>query len=156
MKLIRCYHCDKYSSADLRDCPHCGAELVRYETAPVAGAGFAPIEAPTTATRWPSMPRSRGGSTWMWLVMGLGLGCCWLISMAYLMGGKLASDALVSFVLFAVVSVGGLAIYLLPTCVAMARGRRQATAIGVLNVLLGWTFIGWAIALVWACMRNRD
>lgn len=92
----------------------------------------------------------------MWLVMGLGLGCCWLICMAYLMGGKLASDALVSFVLFAVVSVGGLAIYLLPTCVAMARGRRQATAIGVLNVLLGWTFLGWVVALVWACMRDRD
>ena len=44
----------------------------------------------------------------------------------------------------------GLAIYFLPTIIAMARGKRNALAIFAMNLLLGWSFIGWAIALVWS------
>lgn len=44
------------------------------------------------------------------------------------------------------------AIYLLPFIVAMVRGKRNCLAILVLNLLLGWTLIGWVVALVWACM----
>lgn len=40
--------------------------------------------------------------------------------------------------------------YLLPTVVAHARGHRSEGAVFALNLLLGWTFIGWVIALVWA------
>jgi hypothetical protein len=38
--------------------------------------------------------------------------------------------------------------YFLPAY--LARNRSNFTAILVLNVLAGWTFIGWIIALVWA------
>lgn len=48
------------------------------------------------------------------------------------------------------------AAYFLPAIVANNRGHRNAMAIGVLNLLLGWTFVGWAIALVWACTDNVD
>jgi hypothetical protein len=42
-------------------------------------------------------------------------------------------------------------IYFLPTIIA---GRHHnSSAIFVLNLLLGWTFIGWVIALVWACTK---
>jgi hypothetical protein len=41
-------------------------------------------------------------------------------------------------------------IYLLPAAVAQVRRHHQTTAIVGLNLLLGWTFIGWAVALVWA------
>ena len=44
----------------------------------------------------------------------------------------------------------GLLLYVLPACVAERRGHRQTTAIFVLNLLLGWTFVGWVVALVWA------
>jgi Superinfection immunity protein len=40
--------------------------------------------------------------------------------------------------------------YLLPTLVALARHHRQRQAIAALNILLGWTFVGWVVALVWA------
>lgn len=40
--------------------------------------------------------------------------------------------------------------YLFPTLVALGRGKKNSLAIGVLNVLLGWTFLGWVVALVWA------
>lgn len=46
------------------------------------------------------------------------------------------------------------AIYFLPTTVAFLNRHHQKEAIAVLNVLLGWTLIGWAIALVWAFMRQ--
>ena len=42
----------------------------------------------------------------------------------------------------------GLLIYFLPTIVG--RRKRNAGAIFVLNLLLGWTLIGWVVALVWA------
>jgi hypothetical protein len=44
-----------------------------------------------------------------------------------------------------------LGVYFLPTIVA---GRHpNSSAIFVLNLLLGWTFVGWVIALVWACTK---
>lgn len=42
-------------------------------------------------------------------------------------------------------------VYFLPSIVAQMRGHRQLTAITVLNLFLGWTLLGWVIALVWAC-----
>ena len=50
--------------------------------------------------------------------------------------------------------LGALAIYLLPSLVAAARGKINSSAIFVLNVLLGWTVLGWIIALVWACTHD--
>jgi FtsH-binding integral membrane protein len=44
-----------------------------------------------------------------------------------------------------------LAGYFLPWMVAWVRSHHNSGAIGVLNLLLGWTFVGWVIALVWAC-----
>lgn len=42
------------------------------------------------------------------------------------------------------------AFYLLPLACAIWRGHPQGYAIITLNVLLGWTVIGWLAALVWA------
>jgi hypothetical protein len=44
----------------------------------------------------------------------------------------------------------GLAVYFLPTLIAMMRRKRNAPAIFVLNLFLGWSFIGWVVALVWS------
>ena len=44
-----------------------------------------------------------------------------------------------------------LSIYFLPSLVAWVRNHHQANAIAVLNLLLGWTILGWIAALVWAC-----
>jgi hypothetical protein len=40
--------------------------------------------------------------------------------------------------------------YFLPTIIAFARNKRDTAAILLLNLLLGWTVIGWVVALVWA------
>ena len=43
-----------------------------------------------------------------------------------------------------------LGLYLLPSIIAERRRHGDFPAILVLNILLGWTFIGWIFALVWA------
>jgi hypothetical protein len=43
-----------------------------------------------------------------------------------------------------------LAIYFLPAIIAGHRHLHDRTAITLLNLLLGWTFIGWVVALIWA------
>jgi hypothetical protein len=45
-------------------------------------------------------------------------------------------------------------IYFLPAIVANARHHRNRLAIFVLDVFLGWTFIGWVAAFVWACTAD--
>jgi len=39
---------------------------------------------------------------------------------------------------------------LLPSLIAFVRRHHNRYAILVLNVFLGWTLIGWAVALVWS------
>lgn len=51
----------------------------------------------------------------------------------------------------AVASVG----YMLPWAVAATRGRSNQAAIGILNLFLGWSFIGWVVALVMACQQHQ-
>lgn len=46
-----------------------------------------------------------------------------------------------------------LALYFLPSI--LARKKRQATPVFVLNLLLGWTFLGWIGALVWALIEPQ-
>lgn len=47
----------------------------------------------------------------------------------------------------------GITLYFLPWLIALIREHHQATAIGLLNLLLGWTFIGWVVSLVWSATK---
>lgn len=47
----------------------------------------------------------------------------------------------------------GLFFYFLPAYCAFRRGHHNSGAILLLNFLLGWTFLGWVIALVWSFTR---
>ena len=46
-------------------------------------------------------------------------------------------------------------LYMLPTIIAVVQQRTNTGAIAALNVLLGWTFIGWVVALVWAMTKGK-
>ncbi|MFM0155239.1 superinfection immunity protein [Paraburkholderia sediminicola] len=48
------------------------------------------------------------------------------------------------------VFLGALMLYLVPAMIADAREREDAFAVTMVNILLGWTVIGWFAALVWA------
>ena len=43
--------------------------------------------------------------------------------------------------------------YFFPFLIALKRDHVDSTAIFVLNLFLGWTFIGWVVALVWAVKK---
>jgi hypothetical protein len=48
--------------------------------------------------------------------------------------------------------IGGLIVYLFPSIVALVR-RRRVSSVGwvvIINVLLGWTLVGWVVALIMA------
>jgi hypothetical protein len=44
----------------------------------------------------------------------------------------------------------GLTLYFLPSIIARSRQHHNLTSIFILNLLLGWSFIGWVVALVMA------
>lgn len=51
--------------------------------------------------------------------------------------------------------------YFLPTVIAVTRGAEHNGGVFVLNLLFGWTIIGWIAAFVWACVsplpqKRRD
>ena len=46
--------------------------------------------------------------------------------------------------------------YFVPAWIAFARSKPNAIAILALNLFLGWTLVGWVIALVWALMAEAS
>ena len=42
------------------------------------------------------------------------------------------------------------ALYMLPTILAARADHPNTTSIAIINVALGWSLIGWIVALVWA------
>jgi len=45
--------------------------------------------------------------------------------------------------------------YLIPSIIGFSRKHQNAAAIFALNLLLGWTFLGWVAALVWSVTATR-
>ncbi|HEY2473254.1 MAG TPA: superinfection immunity protein [Candidatus Cybelea sp.] len=50
----------------------------------------------------------------------------------------------------------GTLIYFLPTILAVVAHKRNAATIAIVNILLGWSFIGWVVALVMAIVRETE
>lgn len=46
-------------------------------------------------------------------------------------------------------------IYFVPTIVACGRNHKNALAIFILNLFLGYTLIGWVVALIWAVYNQE-
>ncbi|HCI5877807.1 TPA: superinfection immunity protein [Klebsiella pneumoniae] len=59
-------------------------------------------------------------------------------------GDKLMSVWHIIVLIFAII------IYVLPGVIASSREHKNSTAIWVLNIVLGWSFLGWIAALVWS------
>ena len=51
---------------------------------------------------------------------------------------------MMSFILFLIV------LYWLPTLIAIVRQTHSALGVAMINFFLGWTVIGWFLALFWA------
>ena len=60
---------------------------------------------------------------------------------------------MIALVLFLLVIV--LPIYFIPSICASIREHKKFASIMVVNLFLGWTFIGWVIALAWAFSEDN-
>ena len=49
-----------------------------------------------------------------------------------------------------------LLLYMLPTLIAYARDIRRRRTLAVLNIVAGWTLIGWIVAFLWARMAQSQ
>ena len=59
-------------------------------------------------------------------------------------------------VLLLILILAALAIYFLPTIIAGSRHHHQVGAVFAINLLLGWTLIGWAVALAMGMSAKRQ
>lgn len=57
-------------------------------------------------------------------------------------------------IIFGTVGILFILFYFLPAIVAGNSKHPQKDAITVLNLFLGWTLLGWVIALIWACSKK--
>lgn len=55
---------------------------------------------------------------------------------------------------FIVVLIVVVVLYMLPTLIAYARDIAPRQAITVLNIIFGWTLIGWFLLFLWALMAE--
>lgn len=51
-------------------------------------------------------------------------------------------------------SIFALAFYIAPLLIAAYRGHKSVYAIAFINVFLGWTLVGWLLAMAWALTGN--
>lgn len=49
-----------------------------------------------------------------------------------------------------------IAMFFLPSLIALVRSHHNGFAIFLTNFLLGWTLIGWIIALIWSTTSTRQ
>ena len=103
------------------------------------------------------MRRSLTTYEWVWLIIaGLAVPVVALMiwdsdptMSGFDLAGAHLREALGSLGGLLLVGLGVLVLFI-PTFVAYHRGHPNAMAIFALNLHLGWTFIGWVVALVWA------
>ena len=54
------------------------------------------------------------------------------------------------------VAITSLAVYFLPTLIALVRDHHNKVAVIVTNLLLGWTGVVWLVALIWSFTNQKE
>lgn len=121
----------------LARCPHCAAEIVLEDS--VGQIAQPPIVSPPVSP--PKVKRFR-------FVRTMAMGTIYLIALPPLWQAMGPEAAVVFTFLFLVFTA--------PIWIAEAREHRNASAIMLLNLLTGWTGLGWLAALLWAVYRRKE
>lgn len=59
-------------------------------------------------------------------------------------------------ILVIAIVTGALLFYFIPSFIASNRKHKSKGGIIALNILMGWTFLGWVIALVWSLSYTHN
>lgn len=62
---------------------------------------------------------------------------------------------LFSIFFFLAIAACGLLVYLLPVFIAARSNHPHASGIIIVTLFLGWTLIGWVVAMAWAVTMPR-
>src|ERR1051325_5071725 len=151
--ICRCQHCPQDITFDADrvgeavECPGCGSTTILYRLAPLPKVS--PVAYVAALDRRESQFRCRPPFVWA-------LGAALLIYGAHAAAranlirlddmGAIAAGLGSSLLILPLMAF----VYFAPTLNAYKRGHRERTAIFVLNLLLGWTLLGWAAAWVWS------
>ena len=136
MALKPCRECGAQVSTEAEVCAHCG---VRF---PAASISFVGPMASNPLENIERVPWKRWLPFMVFMIGFIGLLGLVALSEGFEFVGKNWSGFLILYFLPW--------IYFAPTMNAWNRNHRNTNAIAVLNLFLGWTFIGWVIALVWS------
>jgi len=145
-----CQHCAKpieFEAADLQrsgetpyrvmgqfvDCPHCGQSTQLY--------------LPRHAVASPKNPGANPKATEAIIIFAAIV--LPLIAYAASAAGLFGDSEDFAII---IIAVFGLPLYFIPAIIG--RKKKNAQAIFMLNLLAGWTFIGWVVAMVWACTKD--
>lgn len=77
---------------------------------------------------------------WLWLLLGIPTMLC-------VVNGASGIPMLI-------VWIYSVLLYFLPVITAQRRHHREVAPIAIVNLVFGWTIIGWVIALIWSCTSN--
>jgi Superinfection immunity protein len=55
-----------------------------------------------------------------------------------------------NFNIMVIVYLALIVLYFIPTIIADSRNSIHKVSIFILNLFLGWTFLGWLVSLIWA------
>jgi len=58
-------------------------------------------------------------------------------------------------VIYSFIIVVALTFYFIPTLIAVFRKHEKAVQIFLLNIFLGWTLVGWVVALIWSVKKEE-
>ena len=130
-------------------CPFCGQRLVIETSEP-------PRIAPSPAPRSPALrefPRSGSRSELSQTLRSIREVVMVTIALVIVGGGiwSLTSPNNPAADLAGFAAIIGL--YIAPTLSALLSAHRHTAAIAIVNLLLGWTIVGWVAAAAWAAMR---
>jgi len=50
----------------------------------------------------------------------------------------------------------GIFLYVIPSVIAILRGHHQIIIIILINLFLGWTYVGWVVALIWSATAAKQ
>jgi hypothetical protein len=60
-------------------------------------------------------------------------------------------------VILGITIIGGLCLYFLPTIIAINRSANRYATIFFVNLIFGWTIVGWIATVIWVVAQNaRD
>ena len=62
----------------------------------------------------------------------------------------------ISILILVALAVALFLLFFVPTIIAFRRHHRERVPILLVNLLLGWSFVGWVVALVWSLTSHVE